>query len=110
ELSRLPPSLRPPRRISVSVVSPEPTVAEPLVRGIVAATTAICPVVVVAPIGAPMGPAIDTIRCGTVRGQRYTFGRDVKREGSCTQNAAEQCSCADSDRFRHCDLLSKPTK
>src|SRR5262245_34561109 len=45
-------------------------------------------------------------RRGTLDGQRYlSLGRKAKRDGSCTQNAAEERSCSDSYRFRHCDLL-----
>src|SRR5262245_22964875 len=58
-----------------------------------------------------MCSAIDTSihRRGTLDGQRYlSLGRKAKRDGSCTQNAAEERSCSDSYRFRHCDLLSKP--
>src|SRR5262245_11972287 len=65
----------------------------------------------VAPIGAPMCSAIDTSvhRGGTLDGQRYlSLGRKAKRDGSCTQNAAEERRCSGSYRFRHCDLLSKP--
>jgi hypothetical protein len=58
-----------------------------------------------------MRSAIDTSihRGGTLHGQRYlSLGRKAKRDGSCTQNAAEERSCSGSYRFRHCDLLSKP--
>src|SRR5262245_52494498 len=58
-----------------------------------------------------MCSAIETSihRGGTLHGQRYlSLGRKAKRDGSCTQNAAEECSCSGSYRFRHCDLLSKP--
>src|SRR5262245_53818786 len=59
-----------------------------------------------------MCSAIDTSihRGGTLHGQRYlSLGRKARRDGSCTQNAAEERSCSGSYRFRHCDLLSKPT-
>jgi len=74
--------------------------------------------VVSVPIRAPMYPAINTGNApwseGTanhswcaVHGQHHvSLRRQAKREGSCAQDAGEECSRSDSYYFRHHDLLS----